>query len=184
MNRKHEFIKNKSWSDKFNTEFKRILSEKLTLKDILDIENATTKEDMKEGTDLKYVIKGHGTIGARVRRPNCTFQDFTIRSKTPYKYKTEWDKIKSGYTDWYIYAWTNIDEIIEFYIIIDMGALRNSGLLDKNYPDKPNGDGTYFKAIELYQLKLHNCIKATNIDIILPKISKSDNIFGGKQITF
>lgn len=88
----------------------------------VDLQEATIEEDMTEGFDFSLQYNQR-KIAVRIRKPECTYRDFTVR------YRTEFDKIKSGKGNMYLYAWTNKvgdQEKIDQYMLIDLDHLRNT----------------------------------------------------------
>jgi hypothetical protein len=148
-----KFEKQFNWSLKFNPKIKKIV--KSLADKIVSVRDATPHEDMTQSTDL--VIKVDvGTIAARVRKKNYTFNkypDVTIRSYSK-GYKTEIDKIKEGWASWYIYAWSEFDN----WIFYDIDKVRKSGLLNKDFNELSNYDGTKFIVIPVNNLSLINAI--------------------------
>lgn len=137
------------WSLQFNPQIKKII--KGLAGRIVSIREAMPHEDMTQSTDLVIEVDV-GTIAARVRKNNYTFQkysDVTIRSYNK-GYKTEIDKIKEGWASWYIYAW----EEFEDWIFYDIDKLRDSGLLNANLTELSNYDGTKFITIPVKKLYL------------------------------
>jgi len=97
------YIENRGWSDLFITQIKRELGE-------VFIEISPEYKDTQEATDL--IIMGTGSIcfACRVRRFNYfeKYKDqFTIRLKLPKYNKSEMDKIKEGFGDFYFYGFSN-----------------------------------------------------------------------------
>jgi len=86
-----------NWQLQYIKDVKDILRSQL-LK-IIDIEITSPEKDMGECTDI--IIKSASkNVSVRLRRRNCSFRDLTIRAYNK-GYKTEIDKIKEGYGDWY-----------------------------------------------------------------------------------
>lgn len=104
------------------------------------LQEATIIEDMTEGFDycLQY---NQCKIAVRIRKPECVYRDFTIR------YRSEFDKIKAGMGNMYLYAWTrnnNNSESIDKYMIIDLDRLRKTSFfndIDFDKRVKNNTDG-------------------------------------------
>jgi hypothetical protein len=131
---------------------------------IVKIEAATPDEDMKQSTDLKVNIKG-GDVAARVRRPYRTFRDLTIRA---YKNgnKTEIDKLREGYADWYLYAWENEFGTLSEWILVDINKMRSSGLLFEQRTVRMNGDGrTGFVTYSIEELVRCGALVAKRISL-------------------
>ncbi len=122
---------------------------------IVKIVIADAEKDTKQSTDLIVKVEG-GDVAVRTRTKNIKFRDFTIRAKSYYGFKTELDKLREGFAQWYLYAW-ELDKGYE-WVLIDMDRVRDSGLLDCDYPVKMNRDGTGFINIRLSHLQLHDCI--------------------------
>lgn len=117
---------------------------------------STFEEDTKEGTDLVLVLNDV-RIAIRLRRDNIPYRDFTIRYSVPSGAKTELEKLRNGYADWYFYGWI-INRVIVEYIIVNLHSLRQSGVLDYKYPVRRNTDNTTFIAIPISTLSEHGCL--------------------------
>ena len=146
---------NKGFADTFNEQIKKILHDNAML--LIEINLADEYSDTKQATDL--VIKvNRGCVAARVRRNVIGFRDFTIRSYSR-GYKTELQKLREGFADWYLYAWTDDNTVLE-YLMIDMNILRAAGLLDREREEITNNDGgaTRFIFIPLPELQAAKCV--------------------------
>jgi hypothetical protein len=147
----------KSWSDQFLPELKRILGEHL-------IGEPPVVEDQKRNTDLIVLHMDAVRIAARVRNfyalerwPN----EFTIRAGRPSGAKTELAKIIEGWGDYLIYAFVAQDNSrLAAWHLLDLSGFR---LWHSRYmathkgsqPGKPqkNTDGSSdFRAFSLYEL--------------------------------
>lgn len=117
---------------------------------MMSVRIGTDKEDMEQSTDMVLEVNG-ATIAVRLRQASYPYRDLTIRSSLPSGHITELQKLKQGYTDWYIYGWCDSDEIVE-YILVNMNAVRQSGLLDVPRKQIRNYDGTKFIAISQEEL--------------------------------
>ena len=138
------YQENRSFSDSHHDEIKQILKDNLM--HITSIEIANDHQDMNEGTDYVIHIEG-GTIAGRVRRPDCKYRDFTIRAVNK-GYKTEIDKLREGFGDWYLYCWTNEYNRIDEWILVDINKIRKNSLLEHRTV-KDNGESTGFIHIEI-----------------------------------
>ncbi len=139
------FEENWNWQLRYLDDIKNILKEQLI--NFVKIEIANPKEDMEQATDLKIEVTG-GNVGVRIRR-DTSFRDFTIRA---YKNgnRTEIDKLREGYCNWYLYCWTRNDKITD-WILLDINKMREKGLLDTTRNIKMNTDGKtgfYIYALE------------------------------------
>lgn len=125
---------------------------------IVKFEIADSEQDTQQATDLVIRISG-GAVGVRVRRFESTttrYRDLTIRSRSRYGQRTEIDKLRDGWGDFYFYGWDNKQGRIEEYMLLDMARFRDSGMLH-NPPEKEvfNKDGTAF--FPFPATKLHEC---------------------------
>lgn len=136
---------------------------------VLRIETATEEQDMKQATDFTFRAKV-GTVAARVRRHQSTgkkYRDLTIRSETLFGGRTEIDKLREGFGDYYLYAWQNETVQIGEYMIVDLNKVRESGLLYTPYLQGPipNTDGaTAFVWIPLQTLLDNGCVVCHTVD--------------------
>ena len=127
---------------------------------LTNIEVATDEQDQKECTD--YVARvTEGTVAVRVRRPDCEYRDWTIRSWRASGAKTELSKLKEGFASKYLYCWTNSTDIIKEYVLIDLDVVRKKKLLEQKWPFIKNKDKvTGFISIPLNVLKKTGTIVA------------------------
>lgn len=98
----------------------------------------------------------------RIRRHDCDYRDLTIRSISRNGGKTELQKLREGFGDWYIYCWTNEKQQINEWMLINLNCVRESGLLGIYREDIPNGDGTFFRVVSFTELRLNKCITSYN----------------------
>ncbi|MHB8842160.1 MAG: hypothetical protein ACYC56_10340 [Candidatus Aquicultor sp.] len=154
-----DYYTDRSFSDKYIAQAFGILS-LLPAGLFVDFEEASFESDIKEATDVIAVANGRYRIPMRFRRPHKTYRDLTIRSSRPTGIKTELQKIKEGFGDYYFYGWTEGDTIIE-WMLVDLDKLRASGLLEKSRREIPSPDRTYFIAIDRNELEEHGCIIAS-----------------------
>lgn len=128
----------KSWADGYGPEVVRIL--KANAMHLLSIEVASPKEDQSEATDYTIEVRG-GTVAVRVRRPNCSYRDLTVRAWRASGAETELAKLRAGFARWYLYAWATGARIIGDWILVDMNMARADGLLVPDKPIRKNPDG-------------------------------------------
>lgn len=145
-----DYVKNFTFSEDNMQYIKNILKSNAMY--IIDIEVATPEDDMKHSTDLKIKVSS-GDIAVRIRRPGYTvFHDLTIRAYSN-GYDTEIHKLRKGFADWYLYAWTDNNNKICDWWLIDIRIMRNSGLLSESRKIKMNKDGrTGFISYSLAEL--------------------------------
>ena len=114
--------------------------------------------DMKQATDLVVLnSKDDLTIGCRVRR-NCYYKkypnQFTIRCSVPSDVKTEWHKILEGWCKYFLYGFTDQEEIkIQSWMIGAMDIFRKQISQWLDYGEEPwefqkNKDGTKFNCFD------------------------------------
>ena len=117
---------------------------------IVNIQVATPEDDMKHSTDLKVTVNS-GDIAVRIRR-DTGFRDLTIRAKNG-NAKTELHKLREGFAQWYLYAWTKNGKISE-WILVSIDAMRAAGLFSESRPVKMNTDGyTGFVCYQFHELE-------------------------------
>lgn len=102
---------------------------------------ASKIEDSQQSTDMVMQVDAGVTIAIRIRRPNCHFRDLTIRSQSWGNGKTELDKLREGWGDWYVYAWANTQGILDEWMLVNIHTMRNAGLLGKDKSERSNKDG-------------------------------------------
>jgi len=117
------YKENRQWSDLFIPELKRVLGENF-------INVAPEYKDTQEATDLIVMGIGRLCFACRVRRFEYFEKyknQFTIRLKLPGYKKSEMDKIKEGFGDYYFYGFSNKKNngsgFIQ-YIIFDLNIFR------------------------------------------------------------
>lgn len=142
------YSSDRSWSDRFIPEIKRIVGPLLM--------DATPDEiDQTQAADLMVFTARDMRIAARVRRPGFAdryLYEFTIRARRDSGAETELSKIVNGWGDWLFYGHSDQAETgFALWWLIDLHAFR-AGLIRQTtngFPircgDKPNGDGTFFK---------------------------------------
>ena len=140
------------WASQYNGKVMEIIR-KLAGK-IINVREGTPTEDMKQATDMVVEVNV-GAIAVRVRRIkfNNPYDDVTIRSYSRGN-KTEIHKIKEGWGSWYLYAWDRCNN----WVFYDIDRLRDSGLLEDEIKQIPNGDGTRFHSISVKTLDKHEVI--------------------------
>jgi len=154
-----DYYTDRSFSDKYISQAFDILRS-LPANLFVDFEEASFKADTKEATDVIAIANGRYRIPMRFRRSHKAYRDLTIRSSRPTGIRTELQKIKGGFGDYYFYGWTEGDTVIE-WMLVDLDKLRASGLLEKSRKEIRSPDGTYFIAINRNELEEHACISAS-----------------------
>jgi hypothetical protein len=100
---------------------------------------ASAEEDMRRATDF---VLDRLSVASRVRRSGYSFRDLTLRNKRPSGFESERAKIARGAGDIAFYGWANEDDTIGDYVIVDLHAMRQTGLIDDWYDEIPNTDGS------------------------------------------
>ena len=152
----------KRWADSKEQSIRRILEGNAM--HMIDIRIADDEADMKRATDLVVTV-AEGDIACRLRRSNCRYRDWTIRSKRANGAETELSKLRKGFARWYLYGWEGPSGNIDEWMLIDLDKVRADGLLDKPRQDQLNKDGTtYFVSIGSTELVKGGYLTAYQID--------------------
>jgi hypothetical protein len=155
------YRRDRNWGDSYSRQVMDIL--KPLTPYCVDLSIAPVVEDNKHATDYVVTMAG-GSIAVRVRRPWYEYRDLTIRSRRDNGQKTELAKIKEGHAFRYFYGWTTDKNTISEWMLVDLDKLRASGLLERNWNERPNkdkqgkSDGTWFIAIPFTVLEKAGCI--------------------------
>ncbi|MDI9482699.1 MAG: hypothetical protein QM315_05905 [Bacillota bacterium] len=151
------FKQNWDWQLAYIEQVKQIL--KSQAMHIVNIEIASPEEDMKQSTDLKIKITA-GDVAVRIRRDNIKYRDLTIRAKNGNS-RTEIHKLRDGFGDWYLYAWTIGGKITE-WILVDIGIMRLNDLFAETRPITMNKDGyTGFVTYPIQELQRYGAVVAS-----------------------
>lgn len=162
----NKYTTNKAWADQYTEQVIALLVSNAA--HIVKVEVAPQYQDSHNATDMIIQVVG-GCVAVRIRR-DTERRDLTIRATLPSGAKTELQKIREGFANWYLYAWTQSGQICE-WILVDLNRLRTSGTIFVQRAEIPNGywesnkfvrDGTYFVAIPLAELLANNCIVASS----------------------
>lgn len=113
-------------------------------------------EDREEGTDLVVLRTDRKSIGVRIRDASKYFEKYrlevTIRKSRPSGAKTELAKLEEGWIDLIFYGFGDFDTgTLRAYRIIDCKAWRAQMIRrepELKFKDKPNFDGTQFRAYD------------------------------------
>lgn len=160
--RQQRYRKNRKWADQFNEQVTAILRDNSMY--IVQIEIAEDFDDRKYATDMHIKVHG-GDVAVRLRRPkyfDSDYRDLTIRSRLSNGYRTELDKIKDGFCDWYLVGWIDHQYEIGEWILVDLDELRRHKLWEgkreiPNQPDR-NGERSWFIPISAEELRQNGCI--------------------------
>lgn len=144
------FANDFTWQEKFYPLVKSILVQNAMK--IIDIKIADANADMKQATDFVVSVKG-GTVAVRIRRNVANaYRDITIRSRRPNGVETELQKIRRGFADYYLYIWTNNNNVLDWWLV-DVNKMRSSGVFDLPRKEIWNKDGSSaFIAIQRNEL--------------------------------
>lgn len=125
---------------------------------IIKVEIASPEDDMQHATDLDIKIVG-GRVAVRIRR-DTLYRDLTIRAVNNGS-RTEIHKLRDGYADWYLYAWTIGDKIAE-WVLVDISIMRLNNCFTKKRSITMNRDGrTGFVTYSIKELQKYNAIVAS-----------------------
>jgi len=150
------YATDREWSDKYLPQVSEIL--RANAMHIVKVAIADNDVDCREATDMTVDVTG-GQVAVRVRRPYMHYRDLTIRSWRASGAKTEIHKLRDGFGDWYLYGWTNGQNQIGEWILVDLDKVREAGLLDSPRKEIPNSDRrTRFVAIGIPELERSGCI--------------------------
>lgn len=140
------------------------------------IEKADEVDDLHHNTDMSLHKDLNISLSFRVRNHDNYERGYggeiTFRCKSKYGGRTEWDKMMSGYGDFFLYGFESEDgEKIDKWVIIDLEELRrwSRKYLNSNgvYPGQvwDNGDGTGFRALRLEDLP-NRCVIASHNPVL------------------
>jgi hypothetical protein len=140
------------WADGFLPHAKRIIGEHLLVAAPMDI-------DVKEASDIVFLVSGRGDVAFRVRRSQYAEKypfDVTFRSEREGFEKTELDKICDGHARWMLYGFGDSDgKTIGRWALLDLNAFRAAMLCGKLVRPRPqrNADGTGFEVFDVRILR-------------------------------
>ena len=154
------YREDREWSDGLLDQVSGILHDNAPR--LVDASVTSDSIDRNNATDMVVQLSG-SNVAIRLRRASCKKRDFTIRSKRRSGYKTELHKLMEGFGDLYLYGWVNANERIEEWILIDLDELREKRLWSGK-KEIPNGDGTWFIAIEIDELYRSGCLVAYELN--------------------
>jgi hypothetical protein len=114
---------------------------------------STEYQDTNECFDVVYKCN-EIRIPVRIRKHQyISFSDFTVRSRSYQNNRTEYDKLKDGYGDYYVYCWEDDKRSkIHSYMIINLHSFRDSGIINTSDNTAKNSDGTEFMSWSLTTL--------------------------------
>lgn len=149
----------------YRPEVKRIIRQNLS-SFLVVLEVAPIEIDMKEVGDF-VVNSNHGHIASRIRRPDVTWRDLTIRTRSRNGGITELEKIRQGLGKWYFYGWADGkmpygNGKLKDWMFIDLDIFRTSGLaFCDDRSEIPNKDEkTAFYAYSDNELIYSDCLVA------------------------
>lgn len=152
------YKENRAFADNWNPALSQIITENIAT--IATVKAAAHVADKRTCTDFVVTTSSGNTIAARIRRPDVSakFRDFTLRAKAGGA-RTELEKIRDGYGDWFIYAWTGDRGAVIDWMLVDLNKMRSSGLLatDRKVIDNTDGE-TGFVAFKRSELRAADCL--------------------------
>jgi hypothetical protein len=106
---------------------------------LVRVVRAAEEDDQHRATD--YVVEIRGGYVAVRHRFDTPFRDWTIRAELRSGTETELAKLRGGHAHRYLYLWHDADGTrLEDYVLIDLDRVRESGLLEREWPEKWNTD--------------------------------------------
>lgn len=166
------YEQNRTFADNLGDPLTRIITSNLGV--IASVQLAADVTDRRAGADYRVTLSKGSDVLVRIRR-YATYKDLTIRSFSNGN-RTELDKLQAGYGDWYLYAWTEGDERITDWMLVDLDKLRRAKLLEREWKQITNKDGvTGFIVIPRGYLRASECIAGE----MHPPPKRSDCGYGG-----
>jgi len=163
------YAEQRRWSDGKIDEIKSILRQFAPLMADFRFDDANYEQDTKECTDgFMCLVSRNERIALRVRKEVSTgsqvrYRDLTIRARSSNGGLTEIDKIRERYVRYYFYAWTDENERITEWMLVDIHKMLDARLLDGLTP-KVNKDGrTSFVSISGQRLNANGCVIAHTV---------------------
>jgi hypothetical protein len=168
--------KDKSWSDIFIPEIKRILTASLDL-----FGEAPEREDQEHNTDLIVLHTQDIRVACRIRRFEFVAKygnQFTIRNARPSGNKTEMAKIMEGWGQFMFYGFAALDcSELHTWVIIDLRPFRK-WLYDQMYLHKGVLPCVGGRAVQ--NKDTSSSFLAFNLDDIPPEAIVARNKSGGE----
>lgn len=152
------FYENLKWAKMHEPECIKILQN--NLKNITNIEVSTLFDDINHAVDLVIILKG-SKAQIRVRMPKYHYMsDFTVQISKVSGTETEMEKFLRGDVDWYLLCWSNSNEKIFKWILIDMHKILEKNILTKymSEPKLNKTNGQYFVCIDWSVLEKMGCL--------------------------
>jgi len=163
----HEKIqRDKEWADSYFPQIREIL--KGVFESLIDVQEASIEEDIKQATDYKIVNVANFSIGCRIRKDYDNlfkYGDVTFRLSRPSGSKTEMQKFREGKPDWYFYGWVNSDSKISHWVVLDMDKIRENNILDSPDNIRSNRDGTKFAGFKIHRLSDNGCVRFLSLSM-------------------
>lgn len=149
MSASNDYRHDRAWSDQFLPRMRELIGAYL-------LQPSDFETDAKEATDLILLKAGNLDVACRIRRPGYAERypwEFTIRLERDSGAMTEYEKIASGFADWFFYGHAAADGTgISRWFLIDLRAFRAHLILHREKIQtgtKPNDDGTWFKWFDI-----------------------------------
>ena len=146
--------------DKYNLQAIKIVKECIAKH--IEVEISSIYKDQNEATDL-VIKRKKEDVALRIRSEHVWKKEWTVRSSLDSGHETELNKIRKGFTRWYLYGWAKGDTI-ESWIFIDLDIVREKNILNMDWSEKNNknefgeSDGTHYISIPIKYLKDNGCI--------------------------
>ena len=166
----NDYQHNRAWSDARIGQIKGILAQFAPMMADFDFADSTPDEDMSDGIDGYMVLRSKDErIALRVRNQSNADgrRDFTVRYRAHNGGKTEFEKLPDRKVRWYFYGWADDAGRITEWMMVDVFAFLDSGLLDKMKTQVRNRDKrTQLKYLEAHILIGTGCVVAHRIPFL------------------
>lgn len=129
---KENFERDYNYSKSKLPTIKRIIKNKISLGDIISVREGNEKEDLEMVTDLVIYLES-GDIAVRIMRPGAwkEYKNILFRKSRPTGAKTEVEKLKDGFADYYFYMWDSDTKEYEHYMFFDLNKLREENFFSR-----------------------------------------------------
>jgi len=126
-----DFQQKFKWSNEHMEKVQEILENFFIKKNeiLVKMEQATFKQDTEQCTDLVLYFASNKIMQIALRIRKTELRDFTLRTSMATGKATEIDKIRKNDCPCrlYLYCWTDAQDEIEDYIIVDLKKCRDNG---------------------------------------------------------
>jgi hypothetical protein len=154
----------KAWADQFEDEVRRVV--RSVAGHIVEIVPSDPVRDMEQAVDYEVRVAA-GDISCRIRRAErCSYRDLTMTTRRKSGAIPEADKILEGSVRWYLYAWANGREFVE-WMFVDLDVVREKKLIERARArgSRRSPDGSRFISISHEELASAGAIVASTVPV-------------------